>query len=165
MNEIEEALERFTRICKDTTTPLTFALEALTRCLSEGLVLKVTLPEDEWFRERARTDGLDKFMERLSEISGRNWDQAEAVAVRDLIDRRFRNKVRIPLDLGTRLAMIFNRELECAICGAGPPETELHIDHIYPWSRGGTSDLENLRFLCALHNLEKADKIGYDFKK
>jgi hypothetical protein len=45
----------------------------------------------------------------------------------------------------------------CVRCGA---TDNLHFDHDIPWSKGGTSLLaENVRILCARHNLEKRDKI------
>ncbi|MCC7452485.1 MAG: HNH endonuclease [Anaerolineae bacterium] len=46
---------------------------------------------------------------------------------------------------------------KCAICGA---TTELHFDHIIPYSKGGTSlKADNIQLLCARHNLEKRDRI------
>jgi len=46
---------------------------------------------------------------------------------------------------------------KCVICGAS---TELHFDHIIPYSRGGTSlKADNIQLLCARHNLEKSDKL------
>jgi hypothetical protein len=45
----------------------------------------------------------------------------------------------------------------CVRCGE---EDHLHFDHDLPFSRGGTSILpENVRLLCARHNLEKSAKI------
>lgn len=45
----------------------------------------------------------------------------------------------------------------CVICGA---TDELHFDHDLPYSKGGTSiKPENVRILCARHNLQKSDKI------
>ena len=45
----------------------------------------------------------------------------------------------------------------CVKCGA---KDNLHFDHIYPFSKGGTSiTAENIQLLCARHNLEKRDKI------
>lgn len=36
----------------------------------------------------------------------------------------------------------------------------LHFDHDIPFSKGGSSlTAENVRLLCAKHNLEKSDKI------
>jgi hypothetical protein len=45
----------------------------------------------------------------------------------------------------------------CVICGS---KDQLHFDHDFPYSRGGTSVLpENVRILCARHNLAKSAKI------
>lgn len=46
---------------------------------------------------------------------------------------------------------------KCVLCGA---KDALHFDHDIPWSKGGSSiTAENVRVLCARHNIEKADKI------
>ncbi len=46
---------------------------------------------------------------------------------------------------------------KCVECGA---TTELHFDHVIPYSKGGTSiTADNVQLLCARHNLEKHDKI------
>lgn len=46
---------------------------------------------------------------------------------------------------------------QCRMCGAS---TELHFDHIIPFSRGGSSLVaDNIQLLCARHNLEKRDRI------
>jgi hypothetical protein len=45
----------------------------------------------------------------------------------------------------------------CVICSS---KDELHFDHDLPYSKGGTSiTTENVRILCARHNLSKSDKI------
>jgi 5-methylcytosine-specific restriction endonuclease McrA len=45
----------------------------------------------------------------------------------------------------------------CVLCGASD---QLHFDHDYPYSKGGTSATpDNVRILCARHNLEKSAKI------
>jgi len=46
---------------------------------------------------------------------------------------------------------------KCVLCGA---KDELHFDHDLPYSKGGSSTKpENVKILCARHNLEKSDKI------
>ena len=46
---------------------------------------------------------------------------------------------------------------KCVICGS---TDELHFDHDLPYSKGGTSiTKDNVRILCARHNLEKSAKI------
>lgn len=45
----------------------------------------------------------------------------------------------------------------CVVCGESD---ELHFDHDIPYSAGGSSiTAENIRILCARHNLEKSDRI------
>lgn len=45
----------------------------------------------------------------------------------------------------------------CVICGS---QTNLHFDHDILYSKGGSSVVnENVRLLCAKHNLEKSDRI------
>jgi hypothetical protein len=45
----------------------------------------------------------------------------------------------------------------CVKCGS---TTNLHFDHVLPFSKGGTSlKVENIQILCAKHNLKKHDKI------
>lgn len=44
----------------------------------------------------------------------------------------------------------------CVLCGS---TENLHFDHDLPFSRGGSSTVENIRILCARHNIEKRDRI------
>lgn len=45
----------------------------------------------------------------------------------------------------------------CVKCGR---QDNLHFDHDYPFSRGGTSLLaKNIQLLCARHNLAKKNRI------
>ncbi len=47
---------------------------------------------------------------------------------------------------------------QCVLCGA---RDNIHFDHDLPFSRGGTSiTAENVRILCARHNLSKGAKIS-----
>ncbi len=45
---------------------------------------------------------------------------------------------------------------KCVLCGA---DDEIHYDHELPYSRGGSSTADNIRILCARHNLEKGARI------
>jgi hypothetical protein len=49
---------------------------------------------------------------------------------------------------------------KCKICGRSPstdPKTNLHIDHILPWSKGGETELDNLQTLCSECNIGKGN--------
>ena len=59
-----------------------------------------------------------------------------------------------------RYQVLKRDNFKCCACGASPakdPNVELHIDHIVPWSKGGTSKLDNLQTLCSRCNLGKSD--------
>jgi len=53
---------------------------------------------------------------------------------------------------------VFKRDKgACVLCGS---RENLHYDHDLPFSKGGTSLIaENIRLLCATHNLRKRDRI------
>lgn len=56
---------------------------------------------------------------------------------------------------------VMNRDgFKCVICGASAKEgAHLHVDHIIPVSKGGTSTPSNLRTLCERCNIGKSNKI------
>lgn len=76
---------------------------------------------------------------------------------------RHRNKMRdrkIPKSL--REYILKRDNYECQYCGS---QTRLEIDHIFPFSRGGGNEPENLQVLCKSCNLEKGDSIPDIFKQ
>jgi hypothetical protein len=77
----------------------------------------------------------------------------------ELVDPRSTELVtrHIPLDVKRKVrARAGNR---CEEVGCDSMEEPLHIDHRYPWSKGGTNDLDNLQLLCRNHNLAKGARI------
>lgn len=56
-----------------------------------------------------------------------------------------------------KLAVFKRDKGRCVECGS---KDNLHFDHILPYSKGGTSlKEENIRLLCARHNLQKSAKL------
>ncbi len=60
----------------------------------------------------------------------------------------------IPTHIVGEVWRIFNGK--CAKCGS---ENDLHVDHIIPFSLGGSNDIKNLQLLCKKCNLKKSNKI------
>jgi hypothetical protein len=74
--------------------------------------------------------------------------------------RRQSDRSPIPIDLR---ALVFSRDGKvCAYCGT--TEGEFHLDHIFPWSRGGAHSLENLTVACAPCNRSKRDKTVQEWR-
>ena len=63
-------------------------------------------------------------------------------------------------NLRLRFKVLQRDQFRCCSCGASPakdPGVELHVDHIFPWSKGGETVLENLQTLCSKCNGGKSN--------
>lgn len=68
--------------------------------------------------------------------------------------RKFPNHIR---------RQIFQRDdFKCVLCGQGPPEVAIEADHKIPYSRGGSSVLENGQTLCFRCNRGKYTKMDHE---
>ena len=74
-------------------------------------------------------------------------------------DRRANQGPRKP-SARLRFRVLQRDHFKCQSCGRSPATDEnckLHVDHVLPWSNGGTTDEANLQALCERCNLGKAD--------
>lgn len=79
-----------------------------------------------------------------SGLRDNSWDRGQS------LERR----PNIPLTLRTQ---VYERdEWACVECGS---DQNLTLDHIYPWSKGGTDRLDNLQTLCRTCNSSKGAKV------
>lgn len=72
---------------------------------------------------------------------------------------------RRDIPLGVRWKVLSRDRFRCVVCGGSPAtslECKLHVDHSFPFSKGGRTALDNLRTLCAECNLGKAARIESD---
>ena len=99
---------------------------------------------DSWIQQSA---GRDVFKFRL-EVTGAETGSQESLMPLD------HNRL-IPKDI---MLEVWKRDKgRCVMCGS---DKNLHFDHIIPYSKGGAStDVQNIRLLCARHNILKRDKI------
>ncbi|MEI7841554.1 MAG: HNH endonuclease [Gallionellaceae bacterium] len=62
--------------------------------------------------------------------------------------------------LRLRFKVMLRDSFTCRQCGASPAKqigVELHVDHVFPWSKGGETTIENLQTLCSKCNLGKSN--------
>jgi len=62
---------------------------------------------------------------------------------------------------GLRFKVMHRDHFKCVLCGDNPPASPgliLHIDHIIPWSKGGKTQIDNLRTLCAPCNIGRSNR-------
>ncbi len=65
-----------------------------------------------------------------------------------MVDDRNKRENRIPLSPKIRYEVLRRDGFTCQYCGRTADERELEIDHIVPYSKGGTNDLGNLQVSC-----------------
>lgn len=81
----------------------------------------------------------------------------------ELLNKSFPDKARKAISDSLRHKLIHAANSRCALCGKSPKtdaSIHLEIDHITPYSKGGTNDLDNLRVLCNLCNRGRSNKFS-----
>ena len=74
--------------------------------------------------------------------------------------RRFIAQQRHLMTDSIRYDVMRRDNFRCVLCGATADDgVKLHVDHIFPVSRGGKTEMSNLRTLCERCNMGKSDKI------
>jgi hypothetical protein len=59
---------------------------------------------------------------------------------------------------------VLKRDRRCRLCGAGPDDAQLQVDHIVPRSKGGSNEMSNLQVLCAICNRGKSNRDDTDLR-
>lgn len=136
-------------------------LEYLNWCLLEHMVAMFS-SSGEWIEKvRRQSDGMAKFKAVVESRTRIKWDVENIARLYNRVLQVNGKHYRQPITYEELLRLLINTPLKCAnaACGKSPPEVKLHIDHIFPSSKGGTSKFENLRFLCEACNLKKSDRL------
>ena len=102
---------------------------------------------------------------RIAELERRNKElekQAERMkrANEAVARREFANEQRRLMTDSLRYDVMHRDNFRCVLCGSSAEDgVTLHVDHIFPVSKGGNTELSNLRTLCDRCNLGKGAKI------
>lgn len=99
------------------------------------------------------SNALRRFVEYINVVD-------EASLSTDPMLNTKRHKTARDINLRLRFKVLRRDNFKCCSCGASPakdPGVELHVDHIFPWSKGGETVLENLQTLCSKCNGGKSN--------
>lgn len=134
-------------------------LDYLNWCLLEHLV--TTLSQNKQWITKIKTDpkAISIFKETVEKRTNCKWDNDNITKLYERVKATTEKHYRQKITYEELLRLLVNSPLKCAICGKTPPEVKLHIDHKFPASKGGSSEFENLQFLCAEDNLIKSNKL------
>ena len=122
-------------------------------------------------RELTKRGGVSKFAGSTYKRRFGSWHKAlHAFEIfvndgrrADRLPRRPKPRNRASRDINWRLraTVLIRDNCLCRMCGASPakdPAVTLHVDHIVPWSKGGSTELANLQTLCTVCNIGKSDQ-------
>jgi 5-methylcytosine-specific restriction endonuclease McrA len=136
-------------------------LDYLNWCLLEHLVGDLAQNREWITRTKSQRNAIALFRDQVERRTNCKWDTENVTVLYDRVKASTEKHFRQPITYNELLRLLINSPLKCAepTCGKTPPEVKLHIDHIFPAARGGSSVFENLQFLCANCNLRKSDKL------
>lgn len=113
-------------------------------------IVRYTSPQGQKFYWRDFRWDFEQLWSGLAEMKQIQKAQSTAAFLR----QQERNRVTP----GVRYQVFKRDGWRCRSCGATSESVSLHVDHIVPVSKGGTSDLDNLQTLCADCNLGKSNR-------
>jgi hypothetical protein len=106
----------------------------------------------------ARFGSWNKALQAFDDYINRGKPPKQRVAVRK---KTARNALGRTINWRLRATVLIRDNCICRMCGASPakdPAVTLHVDHVVPWARGGTTTLDNLQTLCSACNVGKGDQ-------
>lgn len=134
-------------------------LDYLNWTLIEHLVSDISKDKDWLIKIKSDPKAISIFKSKVEERTNCKWDNENITILYKRVISTTEKHYRQKITYEELLRLLTNSPLECFQCKKKPPEVKLHIDHIFPSSKGGNSKFENLQFLCQEHNLKKSDKL------
>lgn len=110
-------------------------------------------PSREWFKEGK---SFNRYWKYLEDITGHQWQYEDVKFWYSLL--RHPSETREEISPELRYKVIERDNSICRKCGRRPPDVQLEVDHIIPWSKGGPTTLDNLQTLCEECNIGKSNK-------
>ncbi len=91
---------------------------------------------------------FEELVTNLAELAQRDERRSRIAAER----RKMTSRMRVD---------VLRRDgYRCQMCGRQAADVEMHVDHIVPVSRGGTTEISNLQTLCIDCNLGKSNRFS-----
>jgi 5-methylcytosine-specific restriction enzyme A len=73
--------------------------------------------------------------------------KSEVRSSRSKIKKRKQTRSR-HIQASTRVSVLNRDKYKCVFCGRNSKQIDLEVDHIIPFSKGGSNDITNLQTLC-----------------
>jgi 5-methylcytosine-specific restriction enzyme A len=111
---------------------------------------------------RDKPNPLQKFVrgwlrDRINEANDRSSVPSKIDKIS--VQRLSRQKRSRSIPLSVRLDVLTRDGYKCVYCGRNSQQIDLEIDHIIPYSKGGSNQIDNLQSLCFDCNRGKGARI------
>ncbi|MEI7587218.1 HNH endonuclease [Runella sp.] len=101
---------------------------------------------------------LEAFIEFVESGDDRNQEIEENIPeLTQEAELVFKHKTKRQPSERLKVQVLMRDGNKCRLCGVTVTGNSIHFDHIFPWSKGGETVLENLQVLCEIHNLAKGN--------
>jgi 5-methylcytosine-specific restriction endonuclease McrA len=91
-------------------------------------------------------------------ITSTHKPKPQKIAVQSIHQPTKENKPKRNITLKVRMQVLKRDSLKCVYCGRKSPEVSLEVDHIIPFSKGGSNHISNLQTLCFDCNRGKSNR-------
>jgi hypothetical protein len=102
---------------------------------------------------------LEAFIEFINSEDEKDIEQEEENAPPTILktEETFKHRTKRFPSERLKVQVLMRDGNKCRLCGITLTGDKIHFDHIFPWSKGGETTLENLQILCDSHNLAKGN--------
>jgi 5-methylcytosine-specific restriction endonuclease McrA len=90
--------------------------------------------------DQANSQNADKTPKRKTKKSTATRSKSKPKPNQETRSRHIPSSVRV--------SVLHRDSYKCVFCGRGVKQVQLEVDHILPFSKGGSNDLSNLQTLC-----------------
>ncbi|WP_414619264.1 HNH endonuclease [Calothrix sp. CCY 0018] len=84
----------------------------------------------------------------INQANNQKPDKSEKSATKKLAITKPQNKRSRYIPASVRVSVLHRDNNKCVFCGRSAKQVQLEVDHIIPFSKGGSNDLSNLQTLC-----------------
>jgi hypothetical protein len=124
--------------------------------------MTIYLEDEQWLDQiilpKARSYG-DSWIVLNSETLERAWLTSTPDINTNKIESAKPSKRSRSINPALRFEIFRRDNFTCRYCGRRPTEVKLQVDHIIPWSKGGSNEISNLCTSCSECNIGKSARL------